>query len=171
MTSGPSGTKPETQDEGDVASDVAERLRFEALLSDLAASFIDLEPEQVDQAIEDCLRRIVEALGLDRSTLLQRLGDDLVVTHSWAVPGQNAAPGASARTDLPWGFEQIIRGASIVFSRLDDLPAEAAIDKATMQRFGPRSTATMPLTVGEQIIGALPPRLSLCREILIPEGE
>src|SRR5262249_16747312 len=40
-------------------------------------------------------------------------------------------------------------------SRLDDLPAEAAIDKASMQRFGPRSNATMPLTVGDQIIGAL----------------
>ena len=104
---------------------------------------------------------------------------------------------------MPWGFEQIMRGG-IVFSRLDDLPAEAAIDKATMQRFEPRSTATMPLTVGDPIIAALgfgvmrtqrswppvvldrlrsaahiaagrhghePRRLSLCREILIPEGE
>jgi hypothetical protein len=31
----------------------------------------------------------------------------------------------------------------------------SAIEKATMQRFGPRSTATMPLTVGDPLIAAL----------------
>ena len=60
MTSGPSGTNPETRGGGDVTSDVAERLRFEALVNDLAAGFINPKPERVDQAIEDCLRRIVE---------------------------------------------------------------------------------------------------------------
>ena len=33
MTSGPSGTNPNTQGGADVTSDVAERLRFEALTS------------------------------------------------------------------------------------------------------------------------------------------
>jgi hypothetical protein len=70
-----------------VSADVAERLRFESLVVDLAAGFLNLEPERVDQAIEDRLCHIVEALGLDRSTLFQRSGDDLVATHSWAVPG------------------------------------------------------------------------------------
>ena len=56
MTSGPSGTNPDTQGGGDVTSDVAERRRFEALVNDLAAGFINPKPERVDQAIEDCLR-------------------------------------------------------------------------------------------------------------------
>ena len=85
MTFGPSGTNPDTQGGGDVTSDVTERLRFEALVNDLVAGFVNLEQERVDQAIEDCLRRIAEGLGLDRSTLAQRSGDALIVTHSWAV--------------------------------------------------------------------------------------
>src|SRR5262245_15817605 len=146
MTSDPWGTSPAEPHPGDdVADDVAERHRFEALLSDLAAGFINLEPEQVDQAIEDCLRRIVEALGIDRSTLFQRSGDDLVATHSWAVLGQEPVPTMLGRTDLPWGVEQIMTGKSVVFSRLDDLPADATIDKAVFERLGPRSNATMPL--------------------------
>jgi hypothetical protein len=89
MTSGSSGGSPQDMPGGnDVGTDVAERHGFEGFLSDLAAGIINLEPEQVDQAIEDCLRRIVEALGLDRSTLFQPSGGDLVATHSWAVPGQ-----------------------------------------------------------------------------------
>jgi len=156
MTSGSSGASPpDIRGGDDVATDVAERLRFEALLSDLAAGFINLEPERVDQAIEDCLRRIVEALDLDRSTLAQRSGDDLVITHSWAVPGQDRSPRLWGRTDLPWMFGRITAGASVVFSRPADLPAEAVIDKAMFQRLGPRSNATMPLIVGGKIIGAL----------------
>jgi formate hydrogenlyase transcriptional activator len=135
--------------------EVAALLRFESLVIDLAAGFINLEPERVDQAIEACLRRIVEALGLDRSTLFQRSGDDLVVTHSWAVPGQDPFPKVWGRTQLPWCFGQVMSGKSIVFSRLDDLPADAVIDRAVVQRFGPKSNATMPLAAGGQIIGAL----------------
>jgi len=156
MTSGSSSSgPPDTEGGSDVSADVAERLRFEALVIDLAAGFLNLEPERVDQAIEHCLRHIVEALGLDRSTLFQRSGDDLVVTHSWAVPGQDRFPKVWGRTELPWCFGQAMAGESIVFSRLDDLPADAAIDKAVIQRFGPRSNATMPLTAGGHIIGAL----------------
>src|SRR5262249_31215516 len=106
-------------------------------------------------AIEDCLRRIVEGLDLDRSTLFQRSGDDLVVTHSWAAPGLDAFPEAWARRDLPWCSEQVMSGASIIFSRVDDLPAEAVIDRATILRFGPRSNASFPLEIGDEVLGVL----------------
>src|SRR5262249_44624928 len=129
--------------------------RFESLVIDLAAGFINLNPARVDSAIEDCLRRIVEALELERSTLLQRSGDDLVVTHSWAAPGLDPFPKAWGRRDLPWCFERVMRGASIVFSRVGDLPAEAVIDRATMQRFGPRSNASFPLRIGDEVLGVL----------------
>ena len=135
--------------------EVGERLRFESLIIDLAAGFISIDPERVDQAIEDSLRRIVEALGLDRSTLFQRSGEDLVVTHSWAGPGQDPFPKVWGRADLPWSYMQVMSGEKIVFSRLDDLPEEAAVDKALIQRLGPRSNATMPLVAGGEVLGAL----------------
>src|SRR5881396_3116896 len=61
--------------ECDFSVEGGERFRFESLVIDLAAGFINVDPEDVDHAIENCLRRIVEALGLDRSTLFQRSGD------------------------------------------------------------------------------------------------
>ena len=145
----------DTSTENDLLAAVEDGLRFESLVIDLAAGFVNVAPEGVDEAIENCLRRIVEALGLDRSTLFQRSGDDLLATHSWAVPGQDPFPKVWGRTELPWCFGQVMRGESIVFSRLDELPASAAIDKAVIQRHGPRSNATMPLAAGDQIIGAL----------------
>ena len=46
-------------------------------------------------------------------------------------------------------------GKGIVFSRLDDLPAEASIDRTTLERFGPKSNVSLPLTAGGEIIGVL----------------
>ena len=56
---------------------------------------------------------------------------------------------------MPWCFGQVMRGEPVIFSRLEDLPEEAAIDKAAIRRFGPRSNATMPLVVGDGVLGAL----------------
>ncbi len=42
-----------------------------------------------------------------------------------------------------------------MFTRLDDLPSEAAVDKLTWQKFGVKSNLTMPLSVAGQIEGAL----------------
>src|SRR5207247_9382788 len=86
--------------ECDFSVEGGERFRFESLVIDLAAGFINVDPEDVDHAIENCLRRIVEALGLDRSTLFQRSGDDVVVSHSWALPGSDSFRWRWGRGDL-----------------------------------------------------------------------
>ena len=62
----------------------AERLDFEQLVGELSMRFIDLPSTDVDAAIQDGQRRIVEALDLDRSTMFQFSDDgNLLATHSW----------------------------------------------------------------------------------------
>jgi len=129
--------------------------RFESLVIDLAAGFINMDPGQVDLVIEDSLRRIVEALGLDRSTLFQRSGEDLVATHSWAAPGFDPFPKAWGRDQLPWCYARMTSGENIVFSCIDDLPEEAAADKSVFRREGPLSNASFPLVVGNHVLGVL----------------
>jgi formate hydrogenlyase transcriptional activator len=148
-----SGRRGEPHDP--LATDLAARLRFEALVIDLAAGFVHVEAERVDQAIEDCLRHVVEALELDRSTLFQRSGDDMIVTHSWAAPGYEKFPTVWAKADLPWALALILGGGTLVFSRPEDLPPEAAVDRVAVERFGPRANVTMPLLVGDRVIGGL----------------
>ena len=48
----------------------AELQAFERLLADLSAGFIGLAAERIDAAIEDALRRIALALGIDRCSLI-----------------------------------------------------------------------------------------------------
>jgi len=59
------------------------------------------------------------------------------------------------RSQLPWSFARIMSGGDVIFSRVDDLPEEAEIDKALLRRHGPRSNASFPLRVGDEVLGAL----------------
>lgn len=46
-------------------AELEERLRFEVLLTELLASFVNIPADKVDGAIEKTQRRICEAMGLD----------------------------------------------------------------------------------------------------------
>ncbi len=77
-----------------IQAELEDRLRFETLLAELSARFVNLPPERVDQEIEDALRCLIEALHADRSALgrLTEDGRDFVVTHAFALPGIEACP-------------------------------------------------------------------------------
>src|SRR5262245_18200047 len=72
-----------------LAAPVHEQLRFETMLADLSASFINLPANQVDEQIESALQRLVVFLGIDRGGLADVLIDQkqLVITHSYHMPG------------------------------------------------------------------------------------
>ena len=61
-----------------------ERLRFEMLLADISARFINLPSEQVDKEIEGAQRDVCDFLGMDLSALWQWSGEDagfFTMTH------------------------------------------------------------------------------------------
>ncbi|MGH7334111.1 MAG: sigma-54-dependent Fis family transcriptional regulator [Candidatus Rokuibacteriota bacterium] len=135
-----------------------DRLRFERLLADLSARFVNLPPLEVDQEIEDGLRQIVKTLEVDRSTLMEfsEDGTQFIVTHSCAREGVPVAERIVVNKDLPWYTGVILPGETMAHSRLpEDLPAEAAAEKAYCARVGLRSNLTIPLRVSNRPLGAL----------------
>ncbi len=141
-----------------LVAELEERLRFETLLSDLSAHFINLPVDDVDKEIEAVLGRIVEFLGLDRSTLFQLSWDEttLVATHCWTRPGFESLKGLIPRDRVPQALRQVLQGETILFSSVEEWPEEAAEDKATLRHIGPRSNVTFPLTAGGgAVFGAL----------------
>jgi transcriptional regulator with GAF, ATPase, and Fis domain len=127
------------------------------LLVDLSAAFVHVPIHQVDGAITCWLERIVRCLDIDRSTFFQFTGEDetLRVTHSWAMPGFSAAPPINIRGLFPWTENRILRGEPVVFARVDDLPAEAWLDKESIRHYGAKANAIIPLTVAGKTIGIL----------------
>lgn len=143
---------------GSAPSCTPDQLRFERLLSDLSVNFIDLPTPQIDLALEDSLIRIVDALGIDRSTLhrVYPLTGRVELVRSVAIEGVEPVPRTlSAREMSPWTFAMATANKPVVFNRLDDLPPEAGIDKETFRRIGLRSHVTMPITVAGELYGGL----------------
>ena len=143
--------------DADLRHETADRLQFETLIADLAAQFVNLESDRVDTAIEEAQRRLVEALGLDRSTLFEFDSEDrAVMTHYWQRPGfpvltlQRGSPVSM----FPWMAAQLRSGETVSLSSVRDLP-ENVLDRESMQRLGTKSNVTVPLTVADRVIGAL----------------
>ena len=96
--------------------------RFERLLADLSAAFINAPSNQVDAGIRDAQQRIVDALDLDRCTLSVVEDRDLVHSHDWTSPEflsrASFPPGArvSARELFPWTLAKIQAGELVQFS-------------------------------------------------------
>ncbi len=141
-----------------VEAELAEKLRRQELLVDLFAPFVAQPSAQVEAAIEDTQRLIIETLGLDRSTLwqLDDHSDGLVLTHSWQRPGWPPLPHPMPMADhLPWTMAELMTGRMLRFSRVEDLPPEAARDEETFRLQGLKSGVMFPLMVHGRAFGAL----------------
>jgi formate hydrogenlyase transcriptional activator len=137
------------------AEALRQMVRFERLVADLSTGFINVPAEEFDRVILRALRHIVEGLGVDRSTLIQYFPEtgEFIITHSWVVDGLPPVPRMVANPFWPWGESRIRRGELVVFSRLDDLPPEAAVDKAGFHRIGLKSHISIPLHIDSEIVG------------------
>jgi transcriptional regulator with GAF, ATPase, and Fis domain len=127
-------------------------------LRDLSALFIRLPAAEIDEAIQDGLRAIIEFLDVDRSTLFQFVegGASLVATHSSARSGVEPFPLGPFRADIPWYHEQLARGEVVILGNvLDDLPPIAVEEREYIRRVGIRSNLTIPVVVGDRPVCAL----------------
>ena len=134
-----------------------ESLRFERLLLELSTSFINVPAVALDTAIESGLRRIVEFLDIDRSTLSVVSPDTghFNATHSWARPGLSPVSSNVSSRTFPWVLAQMRAGKPILFTRPEELPPEAARDRQQYIDIGLRSHVALPLIAGGELMGVL----------------
>jgi PAS domain S-box-containing protein len=132
------------------------RLRFEQLLSDLSARFVNIPPDRVDSEIEHGLKQTVEFFRVDRCLLFRTLPDrtSWQITHtasSGNVPTRPA--GVELPSSLyPWAYEKLSEKHEVMsVSRLDDLPAEAKVDRESCIKSGIRSYVNIPILIGESV--------------------
>jgi PAS domain S-box-containing protein len=141
-----------------LASLIEERLRFETLLGELSATFVNLPANQVDSQIELALQRLVLFLGVDRGGLAELLVDQnqLVITHSYNLPGAPSQPRMILDEQLPWYARTIYQGEVLRLCKLpDDLPPEAIAERDYCLQVGLKSHVMIPLKVLGSVVGAI----------------
>jgi signal transduction histidine kinase len=136
---------------------LAERLRFETLLSNLSASLAACPVLEMDREIETGLRRVVEDLGTDRASLWSL--DDRAglarVTHSWTRPGVPPIAALIREDQFPWVFDRIRRGQVLRLPGPEGARDEARTDRQSLAEISTRSSAIAPLVESGAVVGGL----------------
>ena len=136
---------------------LAERLRFEKLLSEFSRSFVHLPGDQMDAVCRDWLRRIGAFLNLECVRLFQASpgARDVSLVSEWRETAIGRAPEIVVPRDLPWMVDRIQGHEAIVMPRLDALPPDASRDRLCLEREGYKAVLVFPLIDGDRLLGAL----------------
>jgi PAS domain S-box-containing protein len=141
------------------AQDLEGLLEFETLISDLSSQFVNVPAGEVDGGIEDALRRLCESLRFDLAVLWQwSVAAPGLITPTHAYHGWEGLRITEplSQQQFPWYREQMLAGRLIAISSLDELPAEAPVDRESCRLIGVKSNLCIPLAVGgEPPVGCL----------------
>ena len=121
------------------------RLEFETLVSDLSSRFVNLPAGEVDREITDALRLVCEFLGIDFAVLWQWPGgasNVIVPTHMYNAREGLQPPEPLSHKLFPWFVKQLLAGRMVALSFLEELPAEAAVDRESAHLLGIKSNLT-----------------------------
>ncbi len=135
------------QIESDIKKNHAERIQFEKLLSDLFASFINIPADKIDNRVEEVLKQIGKALGLDRIDVA-RIDDNngrLQITQSWTVKGNISILGMYTKDDFPILTQLLTRkDEAVFFKNPEDLPGKSPTDIKNFKKLGVKSGLMIP---------------------------
>jgi transcriptional regulator with GAF, ATPase, and Fis domain len=151
----------------DEARRLDELLRFEHLLSEVSARYINAPADRIDAIIRDDLGRLGELLGADRCAFHRIAKDKKGVrvdeAYIWWPTEDDEQIAKLGRflqdpkffDNFLYYFEKWSRGEVVQFYSLDELPKEAARLKRVYERFGTKSGLSIPVSVGGTTVGAL----------------
>jgi len=134
-----------------------ERLRFEELLSRLSGAFVHLPVNARQEAFETWLRHLGQFVQIDRLTCFRISRDERewVAAYSWAAPGVEPVQKTGVTHNFPWMIQRLLGEQMVAFSRLEELPAEAAHDADSLRQRGVLSGLIIPMIAGGRVLGGL----------------
>jgi transcriptional regulator with GAF, ATPase, and Fis domain len=131
---------------------------FDQAVAGLAASLIRVPVDTLDLSILGALRSIGELLGADRASVLHYDPAERILTrtHRWVRPGTFDPPVPEPRDAFPWLLAHVLEARELLsFMRLDELPPEAARDRAVLDQNGVVSGALAPMVADDRAVGVL----------------
>jgi hypothetical protein len=147
-------------------SKVADGRSFDRLIANLCGAFVRATVDEIDLEINRWLRRIVLALGLDRSALAE--SNDAgsgSFSHGWARdPSQIIRPPLDVNALLPWVFKKIRGGETVIMATVNGLPEEGAVDRESYRKHGTKSNITIPIRSGSEVVVGIGSRPCIASE-------
>lgn len=127
------------------------------ILTKLSAKFINMSAENVEGLILEAQRHICEVLELDRCALWQFSEDhqNLIATHVWSKRGDSVGKLMTVSEMFPWIGDRINKGETVVIPDVNALPAEASLDRKSLQEYFTKANVVIPLIVNSRVLGCV----------------
>jgi formate hydrogenlyase transcriptional activator len=136
-----------------VLEDVHEQLKFEMLLADLSARFVNVPLNQLDREIECAQKSICDHLDLDGSAVWQQFGEDpefFHMTHLYRPLGGPPVPTRFVGTEyFPWVQKRLLSNEIVKVSDTKDVPPEAVRDREVWEYYDIKSCVNFPFWTGD----------------------
>ncbi len=136
-----------------LATHVSEQHKFEQFLTELSATFVKVQPSEVDANISSALQRIVEFLGIDRSGFGELTPDGCRILQSYELPGIPPSPRVILEQTFPSFAKLLVKGDA--FRMPEDLPPEAEAEREYSNEVGLKSNLTIPLKSMGTVVGGI----------------
>jgi transcriptional regulator with GAF, ATPase, and Fis domain len=134
-----------------------EHLRFERLLTELFASFVNVTESNIDERFNKALERIGRILLLDGCllALFHKTNNVIEVTHGWITEGIDQGILLTTEKQIPWLAAQLRNMEGFEFSSLDDIPDEAIQERDLYKKLGFGSAFILPLVNNDRFLGVI----------------
>lgn len=134
------------------AEPAPDRIQFETLLADVSARLTTVESDRIGKVILEALDAVRLFFRADRCALCA-VSDNLQTVHfshiSYAEGVSNILGDLDLALLFPWVKSRVVVDrAPLSMSHLDDLPPEAAVDRASFEARGTKSLLCIPIEGG-----------------------
>ena len=143
-----------------VEEDLKYRERLEKIITTLSTNFISLSLGNIDNGINQALKKIGNFVGVDRSYVFLFSKDRTRMdnTHEWCNRG--ITPQIDNLKNLsvnifPWWIEKLRRFEIIHIPRVLELPLEAIAEKKILQSQNIQSLIVVPMICNKYLVGYL----------------
>ena len=154
------GTAIERTDEKRAEEALAERVQFEHLVARVSSDLVNAGLDNVDEVIGAAIAELGRFTESDRLQVFQYDddGERFSCTHEWVAAG--VAPMRPRYQHLstaafPWYRTMIESKREVALGSVDEVPEDAAQERAEFGKTGSRSSLILPLVSAGRVIGAL----------------
>ena len=137
-----------------------DRSSLEEVVMNISSRFINLEFDEVDKGINDALKIIGEAIGVDHGYVYLVSNDQatLTRTHEWCSEGCKLQVGRARGLPIaqfPWMAEKIKQDQIVHILQMADLAPEANAEKEFLQSNGCESLILVLMVLEKSFVGFL----------------
>ena len=139
-------------------AELRHRAKLQSLITNLSTEFINLEPKEIDRAINKTLKTIGKFARVDRSYLFQFSHDDTTMDNTAEWCDKGIKPHIEQLKGIPldafsWSTNRIRNNEIVHIPSVRDLPPEAKAEKKEFEREKIQSLVFVPMILKKRVIG------------------